>query len=71
MNADQARAGQVDAFAERAAEYGEADALAVFGELLEKRPALGFGHAPRLQPQRDLRVPLGQALRHLLQVIEA
>ena len=58
--ADQARTGQVDAFAKRAAQHRKTDALAVFGELFEKRPALGFGHAARLLPQCDVRVSLGE-----------
>jgi hypothetical protein len=33
---DQPRAGQIDAFAERTAQYREADTLAVFGELSRK-----------------------------------
>ena len=62
---------QLRGFAEGAAEHGKTDALAVFGELVEERLALGLGHATRLLPQGDVRMPLGQQLRHLLQVIKA
>ncbi|MNI22809.1 hypothetical protein D3C73_763730 [compost metagenome] len=67
---DQPCAGQIDAFAERTAEHCKADALAVFGEPVEKVLALCLAHATGLRPQFDPRVPLGQQLRHLLQIIE-
>ncbi|MNL74655.1 hypothetical protein D3C87_2003280 [compost metagenome] len=42
--ADQAAARQVDAFAEGAAQDREADALPVYREPAQERPALGLVH---------------------------
>ena len=69
--ADQARAGQVDAFAERAAQHREADAAAVAGEARQKGRPFGFVHPARLAERRNGRMLLGERARHLVEVIEA
>ncbi|MNI19748.1 hypothetical protein D3C73_731950 [compost metagenome] len=68
---DQARAGQIDALAKCPTQHRKTNALAVSGELVEKRLALPFGHASRLRPQVDVWMRFGQQLGHLLQIVEA
>src|SRR5690606_14866840 len=51
--ADQAFAGQVDAFAECAAQYGKADACRVVGETVEKGLPLAFLHVAGLHAGGD------------------
>jgi len=69
--ADQARAGQVDAFGEGAAEHREADALAVGLEAFQEGVAGGFVHAPVLGPDGEVRVALAQGGEGLVQVVVA
>jgi hypothetical protein len=69
--ADQAAARQVDALAERAAEHGEADALAALLEARDEAVAVGFEHAARLRPHRHAGVPRREGGARALQVVEA
>src|SRR6185312_13050450 len=68
--ADQACAGQVDAFAESTAQHRKTNALSVRRESLQERIALAFGHAALLTPGWDVRVLRFELGGHLLQVVE-
>ncbi|MNM88984.1 hypothetical protein D3C81_1012080 [compost metagenome] len=66
--ADQAVAGQVDAFTEGAAEHGEADAPGVGMEATEETQAFGLAHAARLRPHRNVRMLAAEAFQRLFQI---
>src|SRR5690606_2770173 len=69
--ADQPASGKVDAFGERAAQNGEADAPAIRGEALQEMLPAALVHSARLPPYRNVRAKPDECVGRLLHVIEA
>jgi len=69
--ADEARARQVDALAERAAQYREADTAAALCKARDEGLLAGFVHGARLPPDIHLRVARRERVGGLLEILVA